>query len=252
MQLDQHRECPVCNGFFEIFSVNDWGRRLARCRGCAHVFVQNPLPWHKRLEGFQGLEYFTAAFRHLGITSLEDDAQWNAWTQDRVRTVSELLPGERLRMAEVGCLEGRMLSGLAALGHTVCGCDLNVEVVEKSRRQLGLDIYAGTVGASLPRWGEQDVLLAFHILNFTECPASALGEWLRLLKPGGRALVVVPLEQQDRGYHLCLQYFSRSSLKALAETFFATHTLNVLTESNDQGVTLHTAFLIGERPTCRT
>lgn len=246
-----HRGCPVCGGAFTFVVIRP-GRRIARCRDCGHVFVQNPPSWDALFAQYQGMAYFEANYGPQGIHSLEDDTQWAGWLRQRLgrlrQCVFDEMPGGRpLRIVEVGCLEGRLVAELAALGHAACGCDPNAEVATRGREAFGVDIRAGTAATCFTGQGGYDLLLAFHVLHFAACPQETLASWVRLLRPGGRALVEVPLGRDDYDYRLCLQYFGRNSLETLAKTFFSDHDLRLdsYVAGNDKSAQL--GVLIGVR-----
>jgi 2-polyprenyl-3-methyl-5-hydroxy-6-metoxy-1,4-benzoquinol methylase len=245
-----HRACPVCGGTFQLVYIDHQHRRIARCNTCSHVFVQNPPPWETIVGHYQGMEYFQSNYNHQGIHSIENDSEWTIWLNERLdgldRMLSENTSGTNpLSILEVGCMEGRLLSALAARGHEVCGCDLNTEIVDRGREYLALDLRAGTVSECFSCWRKQDLVLAYHVLHFTLCPTESLASWVRLLKPGGQLLLEVPLGGSDYNYHLCLHFFTSKSVRALAEAFFSEFELLENSYFDGQHRLAHSAILKG-------
>jgi SAM-dependent methyltransferase len=246
-----HSACPICDGACDIVAVDGHQRRIARCRDCAHGFVQNPpAPGRLRAE-FQGQAYFEQNYGCQGIASLEDDSQWEAWLRLRFERLDRFLPeaalfsGPPRRIFEVGCLEGRVLAALAARGHRVAGCDLNATIVARGRRAFGIDIRTGTVGeCGFPRRA-YDVVLGYHLLHYALCPQASLASWTQLLAPGGHLFLVFPLGGAEGEDPLRQQYFSRESLGILAQTHCRAHRLAVIDNNTPErpGATL--GFLVG-------
>lgn len=229
-----HNACPVCGGAFAIAAVNSHRRRIARCRECGHMFMQNPPSRRAMRDRFQGEAFFADNYNRQGIFSLEDDAQWAGWLRLRLERLARIVPeaalfsGAPRRVFEVGCLEGRLLAALAGLGHSVCGCDLNAAIVGRGREAFGLDIRAGTVEECGFGRGAYDVVLGYHVLHEVVCPQQALAAWTRLLAPGGIVFLVFPLGDADPGDPFRQHYFSRESVRVLAQTHCRRHRLAVL------------------------
>lgn len=106
-------------------------------------------------------------------------------------------PGRVLLDAGCGC--GRIARHLLGTGADVRGIDINPELVAWTRERLGIP--AGTVGINPPAPGadgEIDVVLAYSVLTHLTGPQqrSWLGEWARLLRPGG--LVVCTTHGRSR------------------------------------------------------
>jgi len=224
MKTWAHRECPVCGGPYEYVAMYNQ-RRIGICSDCTHVFVATPLVDEEYRKMFQGQEAFTRNYGHLGINSINDHSLWEGWVSNRMNNMKGTLGlndtlRSPLRIAEVGCLEGRFLTELAAHGHEVMGCDLNHEVISIGRKEFGMDLRAGTICECMPIWGSFDLVLAIHVLHFWPCPMTELASWVRLLAPGGRLLIDLPLNRTDYQTQDCMQYFNEQSARTLLETFF--------------------------------
>ncbi|WP_332644781.1 class I SAM-dependent methyltransferase [Aeromicrobium sp.] len=108
-----------------------------------------------------------------------------------------LAPAGGEDILEIGFGPGRTLGKLAERGARVAGVDVSGEMVRlATRRNQELVRSAGlgltqTDGIGLPfEDGSFDVVLSVHNLYFWPEPATTLAEIVRVLRPGGRALLV--------------------------------------------------------------
>ncbi|MEJ2858735.1 MULTISPECIES: methyltransferase domain-containing protein [unclassified Saccharothrix] len=98
---------------------------------------------------------------------------------------------ERSTVADLGCGTGSLSVLLAEAGHDVHGLDFSQRMVERATAKGSGAVF--TRGdAALPPYAEasMDVVLARHVLWALPDPAVALARWVRLLKPGGRLVLV--------------------------------------------------------------
>lgn len=117
------------------------------------------------------------------------------------------------RVLEVGFGMGSDLRWLARKGLRVCGADLSPEsagIAQKGFSVLGRGGQATAAdGEALPfQSGAFDAVYSFGALHHTPDTSRAIGELRRVLKPGGRCLVM--LYHQGLAYRLiALKYFFR-------------------------------------------
>ncbi|MDD3024885.1 MAG: class I SAM-dependent methyltransferase [Syntrophomonadaceae bacterium] len=98
-------------------------------------------------------------------------------------------PGGQL--LEVGCGSGIMLSFMRDLGWTVRGVDFDPLAVESAERK-GLQVDLGTVEAQGYPDNCFDVITMCHLIEHDADPFSLLCECYRIMKPGGRLVIVTP------------------------------------------------------------
>jgi SAM-dependent methyltransferase len=111
------------------------------------------------------------------------------------RLLREHLPEPPSDVLDLGCGTGSLTVLLAESGHRVHGVDLAPNMVAAARAKVAAAGVAASVevgdAADPPgRPGAYDVVLTRHVLWALPDPAAALGRWVRLLRPGGRLLLV--------------------------------------------------------------
>jgi len=158
------------------------------------------------------------------------------WLLSRLGPIQEAVGGtvlwlharERGRLLDVGCGNGRFLAQMRDLGWEVMGVEPDLEAVRIARELFGLDVVQGTLEEVRLPEGSFDVITMNHVIEHIPDPMATLVECWRLLKPGGKLVVVTPntrslgrrlFGEHWRGWevprHLFL--FSPRSLRACAE-----------------------------------
>lgn len=142
-----------------------------------HFFASSSGQWDKLRDDLFGNDF---AFRALA--GLLDDA----WT-----------------VADLGCGTGAMAAILAPHVEHVIGIDASEEMLEAARQRLrdcvNVELRRGTLEA-LPMVPESvDVATLMLVLHHLPSPAAALAEAARIVKPGGRVLIVdmAPHEKEE-------------------------------------------------------
>jgi len=124
--------------------------------------------------------------------SIHTPAERAAW--DRILAL--VLAGRRsLDALDVGCGTGFLALELAARGHRVSGVDFAPAMVALARRKAserGASVRFEEADAEqLPYGpGSFDLVVSRHLLWTLPHPEAAIDEWIRVLRPGGRLVVV--------------------------------------------------------------
>ena len=129
-------------------------------------------------------------------------------------------------LLDVGCGSGRFMQAMTQLGWQTQGLDTDCVAVDRARTR-GLAVRCGELLAQQFPSDSFDAVVMNHVIEHVHDPWAIVAECHRILKPGGRLVIVTPnikswghgLFRQDwRGLepprHLHL--FSRSSLTALS------------------------------------
>jgi 2-polyprenyl-3-methyl-5-hydroxy-6-metoxy-1,4-benzoquinol methylase len=99
---------------------------------------------------------------------------------------------ERGRLLDVGCGNGTFLARMKDLGWQCAGIETDEVAARFAREHFGLDVQPGTLrGAALPDAGF-DVITLSHVIEHVHSPNDLLLECRRLLRPGGRLIVLTP------------------------------------------------------------
>jgi ubiquinone/menaquinone biosynthesis C-methylase UbiE len=133
--------------------------------------------------------HFDEDFGH----SIRTPAERAAW--DRILDL--VLPARTgLDALDAGCGTGFLTFELAARGHRVIGVDFAPAMIEEARRK------SATLGVTSVRFEEGDaeqlpftsasfdLVISRHVLWTLPHPEAAIDEWIRVLRPGGRLVVV--------------------------------------------------------------
>jgi 2-polyprenyl-3-methyl-5-hydroxy-6-metoxy-1,4-benzoquinol methylase len=107
-------------------------------------------------------------------------------------------PGTKL--LEVGCGNGRTLVGLRSLGWQVEGVDVDPVALQMANSQ-GLETRCGHLLDLKYSADSFDVIIMHHVIEHLHDPIKFLQECHRLLKPGGRLLMITP-NMESLGHRL--------------------------------------------------
>ncbi len=103
--------------------------------------------------------------------------------------------GSPLRALDVGCGTGFLSLALAERGHLVRGVDLASQMLALARQKAarrGLSVaFAGADAEALPFPSSSfDLVASRHLLWTLPHPEEAIEEWIRVLRPGGRLVLI--------------------------------------------------------------
>ena len=138
--------------------------------------------WDRRAAGFD--EDFGHSIRTPG-----ERAAWD-------RILDLVVPRTRsLEALDVGCGTGFLAFELAARGHRVTGIDFAPAMLVEARRKAterGVAITFEEGDAEQLRFkpASFDLLMSRHLLWTLAHPELAIDEWVRVLRPGGRLVIV--------------------------------------------------------------
>jgi SAM-dependent methyltransferase len=117
-----------------------------------------------------------------------------------LHAVLPLLPPTHV-VADLGCGAGELAANLARHVKTVIGVDNSAEMLKAAKRRANgltnLDLRKGDLSQLPLDSAEADAALMILALTYVPEPQAALAEMSRILKPGGRA-VIVDLLRHDR------------------------------------------------------
>jgi ubiquinone/menaquinone biosynthesis C-methylase UbiE len=124
--------------------------------------------------------------------SIRTPAERAAW--DRIL---DLVLGGRasLDALDVGCGTGFLALELTGRGHRVVGVDFAPAMIAVARRKaaerrVAIRFEEGDAEQLAFRPGSFDLVISRHLLWTLQHPEAAIDEWIRVLRPGGRLVVV--------------------------------------------------------------
>jgi ubiquinone/menaquinone biosynthesis C-methylase UbiE len=121
---------------------------------------------------------------------LVSDDQRRAWLELFAR-----FSGKSHEVLDVGCGTGFIALRFAELGHTVTGIDLSPLMIDHAlskaeRAGFKIDFRVGDASALDCDDEIYDIVVARHVVWNLPNPERGVAEWLRVLRPGGRLIVI--------------------------------------------------------------
>jgi len=122
---------------------------------------------------------------------LFSDEQRQAWLD----LLARLAGRAPRRVLDVGCGTGFLTLMLAELGHVVTAIDLSPQMIDRARRKaeqasLQIDFRTGDAVAIDCADKTYELVVARHLIWTLPDPQRGVAEWLRVLRPGGRLILI--------------------------------------------------------------
>jgi ubiquinone/menaquinone biosynthesis C-methylase UbiE len=122
---------------------------------------------------------------------LVSDEQRSAWLD----LLSRFTGRSSQQVLDVGCGTGFLALRFAELGHTVTGVDLSSQMIDRARGKadeagLKIDLRIEDASAIDSADATYDIVAARHVVWNLPNPERGVAEWLRVLRPGGRLILI--------------------------------------------------------------
>jgi SAM-dependent methyltransferase len=175
-------DCPHCGAaqgapLFDAADPLSADRfEIRRCTRCALVHV-SPRPTPERLAQYYPDGYFGK--RHPLLKNFFMNLRVGA------------LPATPGRVLDIGCGRADFLMACRRRGWQVAGVEQDGAPIMELRRELGLEVVSTTELATLPD-ASFDAVTMWHVFEHMFDPHEMLREIVRLLRPGGTAVIEVP------------------------------------------------------------
>jgi SAM-dependent methyltransferase len=102
---------------------------------------------------------------------------------------------------EIGCGTGRRLAEFRSVGWQVEGQEVDLNAVKTAQQKYGLNIHMGPIDELEIPDETFDAIIMNHVIEHLHDPEKVIAHCHRLLKPGGKLVVVTPnIESFGHGY----------------------------------------------------
>lgn len=124
---------------------------------------------------------------------------WTAW-------LKTCLPFAQASILDIGCGTGSLSIVLASLGYDLTGVDVSpamIALAEAKVATAGQKVRFHIMDAAQPQFSPEqfEVIVCRHVLWALPDLAEVLGRWVRLLKPGGRLVLIEGFWSTGTGLH---------------------------------------------------
>ena len=213
---DSPSSIPICDNLV--------GLPVVRCRECNLIYVG-------RQPAMADLQT-----RYDGYMAHKRSGQdWLEWMDERAARLDEWGIGELervfgpdRRVLELGCAEGYQLAVFKKRGWRVRGYDVNARAVDYAANVLGLDVDRCGFGPLSEPDNAFDLAVLFHTIEHVPDAQQTVHEIHRVLKPGGRVLVVTPCADTIVSHSVGDVWFAEPDHMF----FFSQNTIRTLLEKN--------------------
>ena len=188
---------PLYEGIRDHYGVDTEVHRFLRCVDCGSATL-DPLPSPARLAALYSADYtFKPAPAHSALRRLLQAVEWRCFYEPGYRrrlAIIRRLTGLRAgRVLEVGCGSGLFLRFLREAGYAVEGVETSPADAAYARERLALTVYEGALEALPLERGGYDAVVMVYVLEHIPDPAATLARIHDLLKPGGWAVLGLPV-----------------------------------------------------------
>lgn len=206
-------ECPVCGTQGEMLhdglkdqlfgAPGDWSIRRCSRDSCG-LFWLDPRPiendiarayqtyyTHANAEEKSLVKsYLVACIRDLMVNAVTWFCGQRAEKQDIAHMyLRDMPPGKVL---DIGCGDARFLNRMKQLGWSVQGVDFDAAAASNAKTLFDIDVQIGTLQNLKFPEDSFDAITMNHVIEHVFHPVSLLREVRRILRPGGRLVVVTP------------------------------------------------------------
>lgn len=205
--------CPVCESGGELLYENlndqlfgasgDWSLRRCSNESCALLWL-DPCPIEEDIASAYATYYthvdtekksliksrVIASIRDLFVNLISRLCGQRREREDIARLyLGDMAPG---RVLDIGCGDARLLNRLKQMGWNAQGIDFDAAAASNAKNLFDIDVQIGTLESLRFPECTFDAVTMNHVLEHVFDPVALLSEVRRILKPGGRLVVVTP------------------------------------------------------------
>ena len=188
---------PLYEGIRDHYGVDTEVHRFLRCADCGSATL-DPLPSPERLAALYSADYtFKPEPARSALRRFLQALEWRCFYEPGYR--SRLAIMRRLtglhggHVLEVGCGSGLFLRFLRDAGYAVDGVETSAADAAYARERLGLSVFEGALERLPLELGSYDAVVMVYVLEHIPDPAATLARIRDLLKPGGWAVLGLPV-----------------------------------------------------------
>lgn len=184
--------CRACGRNNSEFLFEVGGNRVARCRGCSHVFLDVV---HTDETIRQIYETYWNPARDFYFGRIDDEVSGHF---DRYLQVcrTHCKTGTRaLRLLDIGCGNGAFLSRAQKQGFVVEGVETCSPLADEARKRLDCHVYTKLLSECRFSPGVFDVVTMYDLIEHLPDPIEGLQRVQLWLKPGGVLFVLTPNDE---------------------------------------------------------
>ena len=184
-------------GIRDHYGIDEGTHRFVRCRGCGSAML-DPLPSPEHLAALYSSDYtFKPEPARSALLRFLQMIEWRCFYEPGYRRRVALLRrltglGSGL-VLEAGCGSGLFLRHLREAGYAVEGVETSKADVAYARERLGLTVFEGTLETLPLESGRYEAVVMVYVLEHIPDPAATLARIRSLLKPGGWAVLGLPV-----------------------------------------------------------
>ena len=186
--------CPLCAAPVPMRShFKNGADRIRRCPVCSVGFVYPRLSGSDLLSQYSP-KYFQEKYDNTQESEYVNMHSWRAKIAMCLMRVNRLRGAQAGLLLDVGCGRGWFLEAARERGWRVQGLELCAAVAEKTMKQVGTQVYVGSIfdiDIELPS-ETFDLVTMFDVIEHLEAPLEALRICHRILKPGGVLAISTP------------------------------------------------------------
>ncbi len=207
------QECPVCGTQGEMLhdalkdqlfgAPGDWSIRRCSSNACGLLWL-DPRPREDDIAKAYQTYYthansekkshvksrFVACIRDLMVNAVRCFCGQRTEEKDIAHMyLRDMPPGQVL---DIGCGDARFLNRMKQLGWAVQGVDFDAAAASNAKNLYDIDVKIGTLEYLKFSENSFDVVTMNHVIEHVFDPVALLSEVHRILRPGGRLVIVTP------------------------------------------------------------
>ena len=152
----------------------------------------------------------------------EDDIPAARTERKRSReTIISKIRGSALQILDIGCGGGWVAQHFTEKKNYVVSLDISLKNPVEALKKYSGDFHAAVVADAfnLPfRDNSFDIIVASEVIEHLTDPGIFIAKWLRVLKPGGKLIMLTPYNEQ-RVYHTCVHCNNMTPANAHLHSF---------------------------------